>query len=314
MKKTIKLFGIIALVAVIGFSMAACSDNSGDGDGSNNGVGDNSSGGNGNANSNGNGGNIGGGDIVITTPPTFNTVEEMRTWLLNQPANGSYIIKLNIDNIDDFTKLRMVLINADNKYINLDLSGGFITSIPENAFISCATLTGITIPNTVTSIVGSAFSGCYNLNAINVSAANIAYSSTDGVLYNKNKTTLVAYPSVKDSYTIPNNVISIDRYAFDGCAGLISVNIPASVNYIGSYAFNGCTNLISVTFATGSNFSTPMSPWEFLEVEGGNIFDLSVFPEGSNGNGGDSLRNAYSTGKAGTYTRAINGDTWTKQP
>jgi len=111
-------------------------------------------------------------------------------------------------------------------------------------------------------------------------------------LYNKDKTTLVAYPAGKagTTFTIPNTVTSIGRQAFYKCTSITS---------IGGVAFYFCTSLTSVTFATGSN------------IPNDNFGDIA-FPEGTRGNGGDTLKTAYSTGKAGTYSRPANGETWAK--
>jgi hypothetical protein len=67
-----------------------------------------------------------------------------------------------------------------------------VTSIGSGAFNGCSGLTSVTIPSSVTSIGEWAFYDCSGLTAINVNAANTAYVSEDGVLFNKNKTTLVA--------------------------------------------------------------------------------------------------------------------------
>ena len=127
--------------------------------------------------------------------------------------------------------------------------GSGVISIGNNAFYGCTTLTSVTIPNSVTSIGDMAFLGCSGLTSIAVDAGNSSYSSsTDGVLFNKTATSLVAYPVGKQgAYVIPNSITSIGNYAFQGCTGLTSVTIPTSVNSIGSQAFYGCTTLTSVT-------------------------------------------------------------------
>ncbi|GAP71680.1 glycoside hydrolase family 5 [Candidatus Symbiothrix dinenymphae] len=123
-----------------------------------------------------------------------------------------------------------------------------VTSIESSAFKGTG-LTSVTIPNSVTRINISVFSGCTGLTAIDVDEANTQYSSSvDGVLYNKNKTTLSAYPAGKQgAFTIPNSVTSIEYQAFYGCTGLTSVTIPNSVTIIGDGAFRGCSGLTSVT-------------------------------------------------------------------
>jgi hypothetical protein len=104
-----------------------------------------------------------------------------------------------------------------------------------------------TIPSGVTVIVGKPFIGSI-ITAINVDPANTTYSSVDGVLYNKNKTTLLAYPGKKQgAFTIPNSVTSIGSSAFRDCTRLASITIPNSVTRIQRSAFEGCTSLTSVT-------------------------------------------------------------------
>ena len=91
------------------------------------------------------------------------------------------------------------------------------------------------------------FTDCSGLTSIVVDASNTAYSSQDGVLYNKAKTVLIQYPGGKSGgFTIPNSVTSIGDSAFQ-LAGLTSVIIPDSVTSIGSYAFHDCSGLTSVT-------------------------------------------------------------------
>ena len=123
-----------------------------------------------------------------------------------------------------------------------------VTSIGYSAFKGCTGLTNVTIGNGVTSIDKEAFENCSALKKINVSKNNSAYSSVDGILYDKNKTQIIYVPyAIQGSITIPDSVTSIGGSAFAGCSGLTSVTIPNSVTSIGSYAFEGCTKLTSVT-------------------------------------------------------------------
>jgi len=92
-----------------------------------------------------------------------------------------------------------------------------------------------------------AFAYCKSLMRITVDVQNQAYSSIQGVLFNKNNTILIQYPTGKQgAYTIPAGVISIGKRAFIKCASLTSVTIPASVISIGEAAFYWCTGLTNI--------------------------------------------------------------------
>ena len=122
-----------------------------------------------------------------------------------------------------------------------------VTEIGDYAFRGCTGLTSITIPDSVTKIGDSAFFGCIGLTEIKVDAGNKNYSSEDGVLYNKDKTTLLYCIEGKTSITISSSVTEIEAFAFFGCTGLTSITIPNSVTEIGNRAFSGCTGLTSIT-------------------------------------------------------------------
>ena len=124
-----------------------------------------------------------------------------------------------------------------------------VTSIGVSAFFRCSGLTSVTIPNSVTSIGKGAFSGCSGLQSITVSGDNPNYSSFNGMLFSKDKKTLLC--GVNGNVTIPNDVTSIGYCAFYGYSGLSSVTIPDSVTSIGEAAFRGCSGLTSVTIPDG---------------------------------------------------------------
>jgi len=122
-----------------------------------------------------------------------------------------------------------------------------VTSI-EYGFFGCTSLTSITIPNSVTYIYEADFFKCTNLISINVENGNNTYASENGVLFNKNKTTLIRCPEGKaGAYVVPSSVTSIGGGSFMHCTNLSSIIIPNSVTTIGSFAFHECTSLTSIT-------------------------------------------------------------------
>ena len=123
-----------------------------------------------------------------------------------------------------------------------------VTSIGNRAFNRCSSLTSIKIPEKVMSIGDRAFYECSKLTSINVEKNNQNYCSEDGVLFNKDKTELIQYPSKKadKQYVIPGSVTSIGNGTFYDCNNLTSINIPEGVTSIGGYAFCECSSLTSI--------------------------------------------------------------------
>ena len=131
--------------------------------------------------------------------------------------------------------------------IPTNLNGLPVTSIGEYAFED-SSLTSVTIPKSVTKIGEVPFVDCSSLEAITVDADNAAYSSVNGVLFDKRQTTLIEYPAGKvGSYTIPSSVSSIGYAAFGDCTSVTNVTIPKGVTSIGGWAFQYCTSLTNVT-------------------------------------------------------------------
>ena len=132
---------------------------------------------------------------------------------------------------------------------------GSVQTIGAWAFSHCSSLTSVAIPDSVEMIGDYAFADCAKLTRINVDAANSAYFSENGVLFNKDKTILICCPGGKTNYYfVPNSVQTISDYAFNSCSDLTSITISNSVETIGDYAFCQCEGLIFVTI--GSSVQT----------------------------------------------------------
>ena len=117
-----------------------------------------------------------------------------------------------------------------------------VTTIEDGAFEGCCSLTNINVPNSVTTIGNGAFSGWHG----NLNNESKAFIYDDHVLFNKNKTTLIAYRAKVTNYTIPNSVTTIGNSAFMRCSSLTRINIPNSVTTIEDYAFLGCNSLTNI--------------------------------------------------------------------
>jgi hypothetical protein len=127
-----------------------------------------------------------------------------------------------------------------------------LTSIGNGAFQNCSSLTTISLPASLTSI-GSAFTGCWNLSAIQVDQANRVYVERDGVLFTKDFTKLITYPAKKpgSTYAVPERVTSIGDSAFQSCSGLTTITLPAGLTTIGERTFSGCSSLTSISLPAG---------------------------------------------------------------
>ncbi|ETK06165.1 hypothetical protein T230_14030 [Tannerella sp. oral taxon BU063 isolate Cell 1/3] len=171
-----------------------------------------------------------------------------KTVLLQYPAGRagtSYVIPKEVIGIAP------VSFNDADNLTTVTLPAGVII-IGEWAFANCSKLTSITIPAATESIREKAFTSCRELTEIKVDVANTAYTSVDGVLFDKAKTTLIKYPEGRSAttYTIPAGVTNIDAEAFEKTLQLASVTIPTSVKKIGVAAF-ASSGLTSVVIPAG---------------------------------------------------------------
>jgi uncharacterized protein YjdB len=189
-----------------------------------------------------------------------------------------------------------------------------VTSIGQNAFEGCTNLALTSLPARVTSIGQAAFSGCTNLALTSLSAgvttisheafkgcSNLALTSLPAGV------TVLGVQAFQDCTnlaltSLPAGVTRISDDTFENCTSLTQITLTAAnITYLSRSAFKGCTNITSVTF------QGTITNWDYMYYSSGR--------EAETGFPGD-LREKYFAegGGIGTYTREINGTTWTKQP
>ena len=136
---------------------------------------------------------------------------------------------------------------ADNAFKNCNKIKGVeiastIKKIGTYAFYG-STIRSITIPSNIKEIGNYAFAGCKYLEEIEVEAGNANYSSSSGVLYNKDGSRLITYPAGKT-----DNFVVISR----------------DVTEIANMAFYKCTTIKKVTYHGTS------ASWKYVEIGAGN--------------------------------------------
>ena len=172
---------------------------------------------------------------------TFSTCSGLKSFVVKS-GNPSYSSQDGVLYNQDMT---LLMICPAKKTGTLTIPDT-VTSVGDWAFELCGELTGITIPKSLTSISRLTFGACRSLKSISVDSGNSAFSSQDGVLYDKDGTTLVLCPAKKASVMIADSVTTIGEKAFSGCKELKSVSLPDSVLSIGDRAFAECSGLTSV--------------------------------------------------------------------
>ena len=152
-----------------------------------------------------------------------------------------------------------------------------VTKLNDNTFANCTSLKNVSIGSGCTSISSTAFVGSNAIEKIIVAGGNANYSSVDGALLNKEKTSIILYPKSKSGeFVIPDTVTSIADYAFDNAPNLTKVTIGESVKSVGKGAFRNCNSLKTVIFKDSNNVSKSIGDYAFYncpalsEVDFGN--------------------------------------------
>ncbi|MCL2083323.1 MAG: leucine-rich repeat domain-containing protein [Oscillospiraceae bacterium] len=159
------------------------------------------------------------------------------------------------------------------------IEGYPVTKIDRFAFIGHRSMVTVSIPASVRTISEGAFSSCWALTNITVAKDNSHFSSENGVLFNKDKTTLIQYPNKKpgNSYVIPNGVKKTTYGAFYSTS-ITKVTIPKSLTELGKDTFYGSKlksitipkNLVKIGGAFGfTNLTGVIVPNNVVKIGGG---------------------------------------------
>ena len=144
-----------------------------------------------------------------------------------------------MSNINDFVIENGVLKKYQGQGGDVVIPEG-VTSIGDSAFTGCSSLTSVVIPEGVTSIGDCAFWGCRSLTSVVIPEGVTSIGDW-----------AFKYCSSLASVVIPEGVTSIGKDAFSDCSSLTSIVIPEGVTSIGNWAFNGCSSLTSVVIPEG---------------------------------------------------------------
>ena len=184
-----------------------------------------------------------GAKIAVSVPRTVTTVAES-AFEGNGPLNS---VEMNsVTTIDDYAFYDCMSLGS--------IEMNSVITIGDFAITYCNALTSVNIPSTTTTIGEAAFVGCNSLKEIIVDEANSHYASVDGILYDKEVTTLLCCPGAKSVVKLPNSVMTVAYGAFAESQSLTSVSMP-SVTTIGESAFEYCTSLESVEMPSAITIS-----------------------------------------------------------
>ena len=157
-----------------------------------------------------------------------------------------------------------------------------ITTVNMSIFSDCENLSEVSLPQSVQNV--TSLSECSNLASINVPDDNENYSTVDGVLFSKNSTELIHYPSGKSSssYKIPEGTTTICSNAFSNCKNLQEVTLPESIDCVEASAFSEIPCLKTLNYM-GKNlpnynltFENPPKVQVRTDYNGDELFGVKV--------------------------------------
>lgn len=204
-------------------------------------------------------------EIILEEAPNFSRMKALEEIVLpagiDELSGYTFHGCENLRNIhvpeknNNYTTIDGVLFTADKtELIHLPASHGTEYIVPEGtqtitSLGESALLERIVLPSTILDIDASVFGDCSSLKTIEVAEENPNYTSVDGVLFDKAKETLVAFPAGHGTtYAVPTGTCGIGDSAFYANKTLHEISLPISLQTIGDSAFYNCSALDGVSF------------------------------------------------------------------
>ena len=182
-------------------------------------------------------------------------IDGLKYQLLKTTHQAKLLYQSEWDNNTEILQIPSEVENKGEKYT--------VTSISPGVFDTKCTIKKIILPKSVKNtdfgsledFPHSPFNSCLSLEAIEVEEGNPVLSSVDGVLFNKDKTTLIGYPaaSPRESYTVPDGVKKASLYAFINSQYLKLIVLPDNMETLGSDMFYNSKNLEEVVLSSNIN-------------------------------------------------------------
>ncbi len=183
----------------------------------------------------------------LTIPASVEAIESYAfySWMLFAGDRSVRIKNINVKDLSAWCNIEFgeeysnPLNNSENLYLDGELVTDLvipedITEIPSSFFSGCDSIETVTFHDGITSIGDSAFAGCSALTSVTVPNATLGTNIFSGC-------------SSLSDVIIADGVTSIPAGTFSNCSALTSVTFPESLKTIGSNAFDGCSSLTSVT-------------------------------------------------------------------
>lgn len=161
---------------------------------------------------------------------------------LNEIYIGKNVKEIGNYALDDCASLQKIIVDKENKVYSADDGMLFTDNMRELVLWACGKQS-ITLPDTVEKI-SCRFYSYVNLEKIEVDKNNMLYAAVDGILYSKDKKSLIYCPiGKKGKCVVDKNVEKIEQGAFEYCSEIDNIILQKGVKDIEAYAFNACRKL-----------------------------------------------------------------------